>query len=208
MLIGARRTGDGGEHYWRITQYLLPFYSMIPPILIDTADSHASPFHSHAWVPIDDEHTWTWSFGSNPHEPFTDENLAYYGGSEGMWGPIDDNYLPLRNKDNDYLIDRDMQRTVNFTGIVGIPNQDGAVQESMGPIVDRSRERLGTSDAAIIAFRKRILRCARDLQRGREPAAAHNGSWYNVRSASIVLEPDVAYHDGAASLLAGAEIKG
>ncbi len=122
-----------------------------------------------------------------------------------MWGPIDNNYWPRWNKDNDYGLDRDMQRNVNYTGIEGIPNQDAAVQESMGPIADRSRETLATSDQAIIAFRKLLLEMANDLQNGREPEATRQAARYNVRSASVLLKKQVPFDEGAAWLLSAAE---
>ena len=120
-----------------------------------------------------------------------------------MWGPIDKNSIPLRNKANDYLIDRNIQKKKSFTGIDGIPNQDAAVQESMGPIVDRSKEHLGTSDSAIIAFRKLLLRLAKELRGGKIPAAASHGDWYNIRSASVLLDQNVDWQDGSAHLVPG-----
>ena len=94
-----------------------------------------------------------------------------------------------------------MQRTINYTGIVGINTQDRAVQESMGTIVDRTSEHLGTTDAAVIAFRKRLISLAMSLQEGVEPAAAANGDWYHVRSASAILNNNVVFDEGAAELL-------
>ena len=81
------------------------------------------------------------------------------------------------------------------------------MQESMGPIVNRTREHLGTSDSAIISFRRIILGLARDLEAGKEPEAARNAAWYNVRSGSIILDADVPFNEGAAHLLRGGEIK-
>ena len=57
----------------------------------------------------------------------------------------------------------------NFTGIKGFPNQDLAMWVSMGPIADRSRERLGSSDQAIVEFRRRMVEAVRAFQNG-EPA--------------------------------------
>ena len=124
-----------------------------------------------------------------------------------MWGPIDEKYHPLQNRSNNYLIDREVQRTQSFTGINGIPNQDAAVQESMGPIVDRSKERLGTSDTAIIVFRKSMIRLAKDLAEGKEPIAASDGDLYNVRSVSMLLDEGVAFADGAEHLFPGGDIR-
>lgn len=202
LLIGARRNATKTTYYWRITQFLVPFWTMIPPILRDEVDdSRQDTYAGHAWVPIDDENTWTWSFNCNPHRDFTDQEKELFDPHTGMWGPVDENYQPLRNRDNDYEFDRERQRKLNYTGILGIPNQDAAVQESMGPIADRSRETLGTSDKAIIAYRKLLLEMARGLERGHEPDAARDGSRYNVRSVSIVLDKDVPFERGAARLL-------
>ncbi len=202
LLIAARRNAQDTSYYWRITQFLLPFFQMIPPVL-ESPDSRNASYSGHAWVPIDDEHTWTWTFSANPHRAYTDQEYDWFGGPEGVWGPIDANYMPLRNKSNDYGIDRVAQKNGLYPGIEGIPNQDAAVQESMGAIVDRSREVLGHSDRAIVAFRRMILRMADDLERGVEPEAARHGDWYNVRSASIVLDRKVPFQEGAAALLVG-----
>ncbi len=84
-----------------------------------------------------------------------------------------------------------MQRTQNYTGIGVVRTQDTAMTESMGGIVDRSEEHLGTTDAAVIAARRRLLKMARDLQAGIESTAAMNPDVYNVRAVDQVsLEAD------------------
>src|SRR5205823_4710259 len=96
-------------------------------------------------------------------------------------------FRPIRNMSNDYMIDRVEQRSGrSFTGITGIGEQDTAVQESMGPIYDRTSERLGASDAAIIQMRRRLMRAAQELQQGTEPPAL-DPSVFRVRSVSMVL---------------------
>ena len=197
FMVGAKRSAENGLSYWRITQFLAPFYTMIPPILVQETDSRGSSYGGHAWVPIDDENTWTWNLSANPHRPYPEERR-----DGGLEEALDSKYRPLRNRDNDYLLDRAMQKSVNYTGIQGINTQDRAVQESMGPVVDRSAEHLGTTDAAVIAFRRRLLRLALALQEGVEPAEAANGDWYRVRSASALLPEGVSFHEGAAALLA------
>ena len=96
----------------------------------------------------------------------------------------------LRNADNDYLIDREMQRTQNFTGIPVIRTQDTAMTESMGGIVDRSQEHLGTTDVAVIAARRRLIKMAHDLAEGIEPVAALQPEIYNVRAVDMVCPED------------------
>lgn len=205
LVISARRNAGDANYYWRITQFLLPFYTMIPPVGTFLHSGEAA-YDGHAWVPIDDETTWTWSFAAHPHRDFTPEELEFRGGRNGMWGPVDEHYHPLLHGGNDYRIDRDRQRRENFTGIDGIPNQDAAVQESMGAISNRAREHLGHSDRAIIQFRQLMIRLARNLAKGEAPAAVMDGRLYNVRSASVTLPRDTPVRAGTAPYTAGAPL--
>jgi phthalate 4,5-dioxygenase oxygenase subunit len=190
MMIGARRNADENTYYWRITQWLMPWYSMIPPF-------GESSIGGHAWVPIDDEHCWTWSFNWHPARPHEDDELAMMQAGGGIHSKeIPGTFRPAANRDNDYLIDREKQRLQNFTGILGISAQDCAVQESMGTIYDRSRERLGSSDTAIIAARRRLLDALDGMQRGEEPPAL-DAEGFRVRSFATLLPKDVPFDIGA-----------
>ena len=80
-----------------------------------------------------------------------------YRGGNGVISEVDENYVPLRNKSNDYLIDRKLQKTKSYTGIKGVSEQDAAVQDSQGPIADRTREHLGPTDLGIMHFRKLVM---------------------------------------------------
>ena len=92
---------------------------------------------------------------------------------------------------NDYLIDREMQRNVNYTGLYGINDQDRSLQESMRfmarrGVADRTKEHLGTTDIAIITARRQLVEMVNDLGRGIEPFTALHGDLYKVRSLDIV----------------------
>jgi len=195
--ISARRNAKPGEYYWRITQFMVPFHTCIPPQMLSGRDSDGLCYAGHAWVPIDDHNTWTWSFNCNPTREFTQKEGKMYHPRTGMWGPVDENYKPLAHKGNEYLIDRSVQRDDNYTGILGIPNQDAAVQESMGLICDRTNERLGTSDKGIIAFRKRLLKMAKDLVKGIEPPETTTPEIYNIRSATYIADADLTIDEGS-----------
>lgn len=179
FTYGARRTIGDGTYYWRVTQWLLPMYSLIP-----TAEY---PIQGRAWVPIDDEHTWTFGYEYNPDRALTPEEVAAIESGE-TFPPrlIPGTFKPLANKSNDYLIDREKQRTHNYTGIWGVNEQDRSLQESMGPIFDRSREHLGTADLAVIQARRILLQAARDLQDGKPPITPYQGDLYRVRSYDTV----------------------
>jgi hypothetical protein len=112
-------------------------------------------------------------------------------------------FKPVRNKDNEYLLDRNLQRSrTSYTGIRGIREEDLAVQESMGLIFDRSSEHLGSADLAVIATRRRLLEAVRALaQRGSFAYEAQNPEAYRVRSAAVVLPREVAWNEGAAEAM-------
>ena len=196
MLIGARREVGEAGYYWRISQFLAPFYTMIPGAI-----EPGQNISGHAWVPSDDDSTWTFSVTWNPVRPLLDEEQAVMHAEGGLYATIDAKYRPIRNAANDYLIDRQKQKTESYTGILGGREQDRAIQESMGPTVDRSLERLGTSDTAIIAYRRLLINMARDLQQGKEPHAAFHGDAYRVRSASLVSNESRAFDEAARQLL-------
>ena len=104
-------------------------------------------------------------------------------------------YLGQANKRNDYMIDRELQKTVNYTGIPqnNARAQDAAMTDSMGTIVDRSHEHLGTTDMAIIRMRRRLVQGARELEEGIEPYAASHPQVFAVRSGGAVLPRDVYF---------------
>jgi phthalate 4,5-dioxygenase oxygenase subunit len=184
FFIGARRTIPDQGYYWRLTPMYLPFYTTIPSHI-----EPGEPYAGHAWVPIDDENCWTYTVSWSADRPLRQEETEWWMWHKGV-ADNEPGYKPIRNKANDYLIDREMQRTQTYTGIVGSGTEDRAVQETMGTIVDRSKEHLGTSDTAIIGFRRLLLKLARDLQEGHEPMAPRQGSAYRVRSASILVDHD------------------
>jgi nitrite reductase/ring-hydroxylating ferredoxin subunit len=194
FCYGARRDADGGEYYWRVTQWLLPTFSLIP--------AHGFPRGGRCWIPIDDTHISVIQYSYHPERPLTEAEVQRGKNSPEVEparyrlpdGAIIDICRDIRNADNDYLIDRDMQRTQNFTGIPVIRTQDTAMTESMGSIVDRSQEHLGTTDVAVIAARRRLLNMARDLAEGIEPVSALQPEIYNVRAVDMVCPEDDFFH--------------
>ena len=108
---------------------------------------------------MDDDRMMGYTVTWHPDRPLTEQEVAQIMSWTGVHTEVDPKtFKPLRNIDNDYQIDRDLQRSGrSFTGIRGVREEDLAVQESMGPIYDRSTEHLGSSDLAIIAMRRRLL---------------------------------------------------
>ncbi|HTE85998.1 MAG TPA: Rieske 2Fe-2S domain-containing protein [Dehalococcoidia bacterium] len=197
LLIGARRNAGDDSYYWRLTQFLMPSYTMIP----------SDPDMSISWTgatPVDDEHMIGFTATWRPDCPLTAEDIAQIESWRGIHSEVDPRtFRPIANKDNNYLIDRRQQGSgESFTGIRGIREQDMAVQEDQwGPVTRREREHLGTTDLAVIAMRRVMLREAQRLQQGIEPREAANGAAYRVRSLAHVLKREVDWQDGARELL-------
>jgi hypothetical protein len=111
-------------------------------------------------------------------------------------------YRPLANKDNDYLIDRAAQKAGRtFSGVEGIAMQDASLQESMGPIVDRTKENLVSTDNGIIMARQRLLRAVKALVDKNVTPPGVALEHQKVRSAAVVLPPDQPFKDGAREAL-------
>jgi phthalate 4,5-dioxygenase oxygenase subunit len=191
FCYGARRTLDQ-EYYWRVTKWLFPMYSMIPGTAFGGA--------GRCWVPIDDEHTWTFHYQCRDDRPFNEEEIQQFWKGGGFPprverrpytlpdGYVIDSWVPTANRENDYLIDRDMQRDINFTGIWGVNEQDRSLQEGMGRIVDRSKEHLGTADVAALSARRLLINMARKLQLGEEPTVQHDADAYKLRPLEVVTD--------------------
>jgi nitrite reductase/ring-hydroxylating ferredoxin subunit len=198
IMIGARRNADADHYYWHITHWLMPSYSIVG------GPKKGQSTICQVRIPRDDESSWLYRVMWNAERPLTDRELLSYKTDGVTFGArVPGTFLPVATAANDYGIDRALQRSFSFTGIKGITDQDQAVTISAGPIADRSKEHLGTSDTAIIATRRKLLRMARELQRdGTIPVAARNGSVYRVHSASALLPRDVPFDAAAKDLVA------
>ena len=192
LMIGARRKAEPGFHYWRVTQWMMPWYTLIPPY-------KGNALNGHAWVPMDDENCMAWTMTFHPTRPLSDDEVSAMDAGHGVHAELipDGSYRPVANMDNDYLMDREAQRQkVFYSGIKGIAIQDASLQESMGPIADRSKENLVSTDNAIIMARMRLRKAARGLEKGNEPAGIAPET-HQVRSASFILPEDGAFKETA-----------
>jgi phenylpropionate dioxygenase-like ring-hydroxylating dioxygenase large terminal subunit len=196
LYVGVRRNAEEGHYYWRITPWVMPAFTMVPP----RADH---PVHGHFWVPIDDENCWVFTFDYQPVRALTEDEVAAMKAGHGVHNEyVPGTYRPLQNKDNDYMMDREAQRRgETFSGIKGIAMQDASLQESMGPIVDRSKERLVSADSGIIKARRKLIQAALDLrEKGITPPGV-DPAHHRVRSAAIVLPKDQSFLDSAPEAL-------
>jgi len=183
LMLAARRDAEEDSYYWRINHFYLPWYTTIAGPL------DQSRGHGHIWVPVDDTQTQVWCVIWAPSEVLPEtERYHVLSGPNPHISSLDPATGKLRaTKANHFLQDRNMQRNHSFTGILGVREQDTAVVEGMGAIVDRTKEHLGTSDMAIIGMRRSLLNGAKALLNGTEPKAAFDATLYRRRSWSEVL---------------------
>ena len=174
FVYGGRRPTSDGRYYWRITAHIQPWFTEIPS---QTWDGNGTFV-----VPMDDEHSWWFTVSPQGYRPAAGapdrEHVVLIPGT----------WRQTHNSDNDYLIDREIQRTVNFTGLPGNRVQDSMVTESMGPIYDRSQEHLGTTDQAIIFFRRQLIRWARQLAQGIEPPILGDPALFRARPIDVITD--------------------
>jgi phthalate 4,5-dioxygenase len=201
MAISARRAGEDDSFYWRVTQWLMPLGVLVPT-------APGSVCRANFFIPIDDTNCWWYRIRYHLDRPLTAEEVTEYeSGDLDYSRRIPGTYVSEGNSSNDYLIDRKDQELNSFTGIASAQLQDIAIQESQGPIVDRSIERLGTSDTAIARCRRRMIEAAKSLETGVAPPEVDNGSLYRVRAVAMTLDKSWTAEDAAnqAAIQSGAQ---
>ena len=160
------------NQYVRTTLFIAPFTVLIPP-----NDQYNL---AQMLVPIDDVNTMFYWIAWHPDPAkgiSQDEWRRFCAATPGV--DLDENFRKKRNLGNRYLQDRAAMKRGDFTGIKGIPTQDMAMWESMGPIVDRSRDKPGSSDVAVVQFRRMMVNAAKRVAEGgpaigtTEPHIAH-----------------------------------
>ena len=152
-------TNAATTDYVRSTVFVAPATALIPPNnkynvanINVPRDDTSTAFYFIAW--------------GHPHNtPDVEAWRKFLGQRVGI--DLDATYRPLRGVDNDFWQDRNAMKAGNFTGITGFPNQDIAMWVTMGPIADRTNDRLGASDLAVVEFRKQMVAAVRDFVDGK-----------------------------------------
>ncbi len=189
LSIGVRRNAENEQFYWRVTPWIMPWYTIVPPY-------GDNPLNGHAWVPIDDHNCFAWTFSYHPSRPLNQKELKIMQKGGGLHVDlIPGTFRPSINKENDYLIDRAAQKArTTYSGVRGIAMQDASLQESMGPIQDRTRENLVLTDKAIVMARSRLSKAALDLKKGKKPSGI-DPETQAIRSASFILPRNVPFSE-------------
>src|SRR5258708_1169396 len=164
--------------YIRTTLFVAPYTVLIPPNnLYNLAILH---------VPQDDTHTdFYFVAWWNADKPGIGEEAwrSFCGAQVGV--DLDARFRKFRTRDNDYLQHRKSMKPGDFTGIRGIPMQDMAMWETLGQIADRSKERLGASDLAIVEFRRIMVEAARAFASGAPAIGTREAPGSRARLASF-----------------------
>ena len=151
-------TNAASNDYVRITVYVAPFTALIPPNNVyNVAQMN---------IPMDDTNTMFYFLAWSENGPGIDQEAwrKFCGAQPGI--DLDADFRKFRNRGNHYMQDRKAMKLGDFTGIRGIPTQDMAMWESMPAIVDRSRDRLGASDLAIVEFRRLMVDAVKRFRDG------------------------------------------
>ncbi|MGE5540173.1 MAG: Rieske 2Fe-2S domain-containing protein [Gemmatimonas sp.] len=193
FACGSARELENGNNSWHVDVMLMPFHKIIP----------SAPIAAHVWAPIDDENTMLYSVTFNPHRPFTPEDLARETAFRGIHTEnIPGTDRAIQNRDNDYMIDRAQQSDGrSYTGLKGLGIQDCAMQESMGPIADRTIEHLLPSDMALTKIRRLLLQMLDNHAAGK-PLPGMKAADYRVRSVRYEAPKSAAFADTVARHIA------
>jgi phthalate 4,5-dioxygenase oxygenase subunit len=165
------------DFYVRVVPFVLPYYAGIPPNTFLFA------------VPIDDDSSWFYLAMYSRSRP-VDRTLLLERNGLRLGIDVDANYRKLSTLENGYRQDRaKMQRGESFTGMESLVIQDSAVQETMGPIYDRTKEHLGATDVAVIRMRRLMLDSLQRVQEGGDPIGVDRPiNHAKIRSAATTIK--------------------
>jgi phthalate 4,5-dioxygenase len=177
--------------YVRTTLFVAPIYAVIPAI--PGWGTMQFP------VPLDDEHTMFYNIQYCYEQPVDEQVLRAKAGC--LATDVGEDLYPVRHRGNWWQQDRaSMQSGATWSGIHGIMTEDIAIQESMGPIYDRSREHLGATDRAVAHMRKVMLGAADAGGRGEPPVGLSGGVAYErLRTEDRVIDVDQPWQTVGAS---------
>jgi phenylpropionate dioxygenase-like ring-hydroxylating dioxygenase large terminal subunit len=211
MSIASRRKLGEDTLYWRVNQFVLPFWTLVPP------QSKFPELSGHAWIPMDDTHTLCLMFSYVPAGPLYPRsrelfNEGYKGRETGhasrhAYAPKPPNtpYAEFWTKfslENGYQFDYRMQQTTMFSGLPGLWVQDSACQAGLAPIYDRTQENLGVGDTGIVMTRHFLLETLAALQqRGIRPAGVDNPETFMIRAVSLSLPAEARWAEAGRELM-------
>jgi phthalate 4,5-dioxygenase oxygenase subunit len=202
---GSIRNVSEDQSYIRVYQFIMPNQQMRAGLVDAEGKKKELPcLDGHIWVPIDDENTfvYNWKYAASDATPISTEvwRKAEHWGGRDIVDRIPGTYWLKQNPSNDYLVDREMQRTKTFTGITGLNTQDFALQEGMGGIVRRDLEALGSSDRAIQSCRELLVEAMDDVEKGVAPRGSDAETSSAIRAGEMIAPRGVPWRDATKEL--------
>ncbi len=207
LSIAARRRLEEQTLYWRVNQFVMPFFTLVPP------QSKFPELSGHAWVPMDDENTLCLMFSYHPSEPLPDRSRELFidghngretgHASRNAYAPKSAttpyaDYWTRFNLDTGFAFDFESQRTTWFSGLPGLWVQDAACQTGLAPIYDRTQEHLCTSDTGIVMTRRILLDSAAAYRdHGTRPKGVDEPDTFMVRAVSVKLPEGTPWAEAA-----------
>lgn len=192
----STRRLPGDRRYVRVYHYVMPITQLRGNVhAFDGKRRHHAELSGHLWVPIDDTQTNVYNFSYHFDESCPidqsawDERDIELGRAPADFIP--GTFMLKKNLSNDFMIDRQLQKTKTYTGITGVSTQDVAVQEGMGPIVDRSKEFLVSSDLAVVQLRRLLLEAIEAVEQGKAPRGADPATYARIRPYDDMIEAGV-----------------
>jgi phthalate 4,5-dioxygenase oxygenase subunit len=185
-----RKLGESSR-YIRVTEFVAPWAAFIPG-----AEMRLCIIQ----IPIDDENTTQWYVHYSPDQPLVDVRRP--GGYKMSFGADDPNrddfYGGQGGFDNMWNQDREAMKNGNWTGISALFFEDFILSESQGPIADRTKEKLGKSDIAIITARKLLIKSAEEYSQGKPAfgvAAPLTVDFEKIVARNLILDKEQDWHD-------------
>jgi len=211
VSIAARRRLSEDTLYWRVNQFVMPFYTLVPP------QSRFVDLSGHAWVPIDDEHTMCLMFSYHPTEAvpprtrtvFMEGHNGRESGHASRHAYVEPSpttpyaeYWTKYSPSSGFRFDYESQRTTWFSGLPGLWVQDAACQSGVAPVYDRTQEHLCSSDAGIVMSRRMLLDALDSYSSsGVRPRGVDDPDVFMVRAMSLTLPSDTTWHEAGRTFM-------
>ncbi|HEY7819982.1 MAG TPA: hypothetical protein VIG29_17305, partial [Vicinamibacteria bacterium] len=158
VRIYSLRNMPSGDRYLRVSNFIIPNLCAVP------GDTGGDGYNINWHVPIDDARHWKYMYTFSRGGRLDLETLRRRNEAE-----ITPDCRLKRNLGNRYLQDREEMQSGTYSGLGGFfPTHDAYATESQGAVQDRTREHLVSSDIAIVAMRKLLLKGIEDVHEGRE----------------------------------------
>ncbi|MBP1155399.1 MULTISPECIES: Rieske 2Fe-2S domain-containing protein [unclassified Paenibacillus] len=179
LRVYTVRDMDHDKMYLKVSNYVFPNFSAVPGPTV--GDGYIVNWH----VPIDDTHHWRYSFIFRRSQPI--EKEWFLKENQETMHP---NFMPVRNRENRYLQDREEMKTKTYSGVgTSFAVHDVVAIEGMGPVQDRTQEHLTSADKVIIQARQVLEKAIIELKENKNERSTkedHN-LYADLRVVSEVL---------------------